>query len=58
MNSEQILIEKLYEVAENIKGSSLSHNEKKLLLESFNDERGSAFNKAKISIEKIIESLF
>jgi hypothetical protein len=52
MSLDQELIKKLFEVAENIKGSPLSVHDKEKLIEKFNEEKGNAIRRSRISIEE------
>lgn len=52
--SDRQFIEKIYELAEAIKESPLSDYEKKVILDAFNQETGSAFDRAKKAVKKII----
>lgn len=52
--SEKQFIDSLIEVAKEIKGSSISDEERNQLIESFNKKSGSAYDRAKTAIEEVI----
>ena len=54
MKEDLEFIEKIHEVAQSVKGSSLTSTEKEELIKIFNSEIGTAFQRARISIEKCI----
>lgn len=53
--SDEDFINKIILVAEELKDDSLSHNEKAILISYFNKTTGTAYERARIAIEKAVQ---